>query len=49
LTTLEILLLVENDLQRIRKKIIELDDVEREKRFSHKQHEEKIQKFLKIF
>jgi hypothetical protein len=41
LTAFEILLLVENDLQRIRKKTIELDDVEREEKFSHKRHDEK--------
>jgi phage FluMu protein gp41 len=49
LIAFEILLLVENDFQRIRKKIIELDDVEKEEKFSHKRHDEKIQKFLKIF
>jgi hypothetical protein len=46
LTAFEILLLVENDLQRIRKKAIELDNVERKKRFSHKRHDEKLQKFF---
>jgi hypothetical protein len=39
-----ILLLVENDLQRIRKKAIELDDVERKRRSSHKRHDEKASK-----
>jgi hypothetical protein len=48
LTALEILLLVENDLQRIRKRTIEFDDVERKRKSSHKRHDEKLQKFLKI-
>jgi hypothetical protein len=48
LTAFEIFLLVENDLQRIRKKAIEFDDVERKRRFSHRKHDEKLQKFLKI-
>jgi hypothetical protein len=49
LTAFEILLLVENDFQRIREKTIELDNVERKRRFSYKRHDEKLQKFLKIF
>jgi hypothetical protein len=44
LTAFEILLLVENDLQRIRKKTIEFNDVEKEERFSHKRHDEKFEK-----
>jgi hypothetical protein len=48
LTIFWILLFVENDLQRIRKKTIKFNDVEKEKRFSHKRHDEKLQKFLKI-
>jgi hypothetical protein len=47
LTAFEILLLVENDFQRIRKRAIELDNVEKEKRFSHKRYDEKLQKFFK--
>jgi hypothetical protein len=46
LTALKILFLVENDFQRIRKKTIEFDNVERERRFSHKRHDEKLQKFF---
>jgi hypothetical protein len=46
LTALEILLFVEDDFQRIRKKTIELDNVEKRKRFSHKRHDEKFQKFF---
>jgi hypothetical protein len=48
LTAFEILLFVENDFQRIRKKAIEFDDVERKRKFSHKRHDEKLEKFLKI-
>jgi hypothetical protein len=28
--------------------MIEFDDVEKKRRFSHKRHDEKLQKFLKI-
>jgi hypothetical protein len=44
LTAFRILLFVENDLQRIREKAIEFDDVEKETRFSHKRHDEKVSK-----
>jgi hypothetical protein len=45
LTTLRFRVLVENDLEKLRQRIIKFDDVEiKQKRISHKQHHESFKK-----